>query len=200
MPRTGMSPKEVRSKAITVALSHMRRHGFERVRLSDIAKDLGVSHAALYSHFEDKAALFDAGVESWLRETDTALKAICQQPVEDLDPLQPIRNWCLKRYQLKRERVMRDPEMYRAFDAAAALRKPFVLRHLAEVHQQLAGLVAKAGKALTGSTPEDQATLLLTALSAFYHPKLMAEHFEENREPMLLRVLDTLLAGIRAQS
>ena len=106
----------------------------------------------------------------------------------------------MKRYQLKRERALRDPELYGAFDAAAALRKPFVLQHLAEVHQQLAGLIAEAGKGLAGETPEEQATLLLTGLPAFYHPKLMAEHFEERREPMLLHVLDTLLAGMKAQS
>lgn len=195
MPRTGMTAQEIRAKATDVTLARMRKHGFEKVRLSDVAKDLGVSHAALYAHFADKAALLDAVTERWLNETDAVLEQIC---LAKKDPLQKIQDWFLKLYEVKRERVLCDPELYRAYDLVAMLRKPFVITHLATVNRQLVMLVKEAGGALGGDTPERQATLLFEAMSAFHHPKLVAEHLEEKREPLLKRVLDAVLMGMGA--
>ncbi len=195
MPRTGMTAQEVRARATDITLAHMRRHGFEKVRLIDVAKDLGVSHAALYTHFADKNALLDAVTERWLDEADALLETICSAKK---DPLQKIRDWFLTLYRVKRERVLRDPELYRAFDMAASLRKPFVIAHLATVNRQLVGLVEEAAGALGSDAPQRQAALLYEATSAFHHPKLMAEHFEENREPLLKRILDAMLTGMGA--
>lgn len=195
MPRIGMTAPVIRAKAIDITLAHMRRHGFERVRLSDVARDLGMSHAALYAHFADKAALLDAVTERWLNEVNATLEEIC---FLDKDPIEKIQAWFLKLYQSKRERVLCDPELYRAFDAAAALKKPFVVAHLATVNRQLLGLVEGAAGALGGNAPQRQATLLFEATSAFHHPKLVAEHFKENREPLLKRVLEALLIGMSA--
>ena len=60
MPRTGLTASEIKEKAIDLTIEKMRANGFDKVRLTDVAKSLGVSHAALYSHFKDKTALFDA--------------------------------------------------------------------------------------------------------------------------------------------
>ena len=193
-----MSSLEIQAKAISVTLRHMRKHGFERVRLSDVAKDLGMSHAALYSHFADKATLLDAVSAEWVREVEALLQAVCADAGEAAGSLEPVRRWCVKYYQVKRERAQRDPELYRAFDQAAAKHKPFVLSHLATMHRQLAGLLAEARAVPRSGTPEEQATLLLTALSSFYHPKLLAQHADQPREEMLLRVLNTLLIGMEA--
>jgi AcrR family transcriptional regulator len=190
-----MTSQEVRAKAVDVTVTHMRKHGFDKVRLSDVAKELGVSHAALYAHFADKTALLDAVTERWLNETDALLEKIC---LANKDPLQKIQNWFLKAYQIKRERVLRDPELYRAFDVAGALKKPYVVAHLATLNRQLLGLVNEAAGALGGEAPQRQVTLLFEAMSAFHHPKLMAEHFERNRETLLKRVLDAVLTGMSA--
>ena len=76
MPRTAASPLQVRGTAIDITLAHIRHHGFEKVRLSEVAREMGLSHAALYAHFADKAALLDAVSERWLDETRAALDAI----------------------------------------------------------------------------------------------------------------------------
>lgn len=195
MPRTGLTAEEVRTKAIDVTFDRMRRHGFDKVRLSDVGKDLGVSHAALYAHFADKAALLDAVSERWLAETEALLDAICRS---DKQPLQKIHDWFVKLYRLKRERVMNDPELYRAFDVAAAMKKPFVVAHLAGIHQQLVGMIEEATGSLGTDSPQRQATLLYQATSAFHHPKLMVEHRGENRELLLKRLLQVLLTGLGA--
>jgi len=197
MPRTGLTAEETRTRAVDLALAHMRRHGFDRVRLSDVARDLGVSHAALYAHFTDKAALLDAVTERWLEETRGVLDGVRQRSA---DPISKIEDWFVTLYRLKRERVLRDPEVYRAFDVAAALRKPFIVAHLTAIQEQLADLIKETEGALGSETPVSQAAFLYEALSSFLHPKLIAEHVEEDREPRLRRLLGIVLNGIATGS
>ena len=60
MPRTGLSPEKARQRAVEIAVARIRENGFVKLRLADVAREMGVSHAALYAHFRDKAALLDA--------------------------------------------------------------------------------------------------------------------------------------------
>ena len=79
MPRTGLTSEEIKEKALQITEEKIRHYGFEKFRLTDIAKELKVSHAALYNHFPDKAALLDAISERWLTRMDTILKLITQK-------------------------------------------------------------------------------------------------------------------------
>src|SRR5271155_2724206 len=106
MPKTGLTAEAVRDKAIEVTIEQMRRHGFDRVRLVDIAKDLGVSHAALYTHFADRSALLDAVSERWVNALETSLEAICRK---DKDPVSKIHEWFQKLYSAKRAKALNDP-------------------------------------------------------------------------------------------
>ena len=72
MPRTGLTASEIRQKAIDATMARMREDGFDKVRLTDIARELGLSHAALYAHFADRTALLDAVSEQWLSAIDTS--------------------------------------------------------------------------------------------------------------------------------
>lgn len=194
MPRTGMPAAELKDRAIDIALARVQRDGFERVRLSDVARALGVSHAALYAHFDGRGALLDAVTARWLAETETALQAICDA---DGAPLERIEQWLVERYRRKRGRALAEPEVYRAFDAASALRKPHVQAHLAAIRGQLAALFTAA--ALPVGTPEEQATLLLEATAAFHHPKLIADHADQDREPLLRRIARAMLISLGAR-
>src|ERR1700730_12482652 len=102
MPKTGLTASEIRDKAIDVTIEQMRRSGFDRVRLVDIAKDLGVSHEALYTHFADRGALLDAVSERWVNALEISLEAICR---EDKDPVAKIHEWFQKLYRTKRDQV-----------------------------------------------------------------------------------------------
>src|SRR5207237_539346 len=105
-----------------------------KVRLTDIAKELGVSHAALYSHFKDKTALLDAVSERWLLEIDENLEAVCHKPKE---PTEKIFSWMLMLHRAKVAKVLHDPELYKAFDFSTSLQKPFVRRHMESMDTQL---------------------------------------------------------------
>ena len=192
MPRTRMNPEKLRETAIDTTLVQMRRFGFERVRLTDVAKELGVSHATLYLHFTDKAALLDAVTERWLSKTREVLRAIVPRPER---PLEDVEEWFVTLYRLKRQQILQEPELYRAFDAATALRKPLVILHLEELRQQLQGLLRRAAPGIDEVALGLHARLLYDATSAFHHPKLMAEYVDEDREALLKRVVAAMLAA-----
>jgi AcrR family transcriptional regulator len=195
MPRTGLTAEDIKEKAIDSTLARMREVGFEKVRLTDIAKELKVSHAALYSHFKDKSDLLDTVSERWLLSLDEKLEAICRSKKT---PYEKIRAWALALHRAKVEKVRNDPKLYSAFDAASELVKPFVERHLDVMHRQLLGLVNEAvtERGLQDADPESITKIILAATSAFHHPRLVAQYIGEKREDLLREVLDNLLKGL----
>ena len=195
MPKTGLTAAAIRDKALEVTVEQMRRHGFDKVRLVDIAKELGVSHAALYSHFADRGALLDAVSERWLKALESSLEAICRK---DKDPIAKIHEWFQKLYRTKREKVLNDPELYKSFDVAAAERKAFYANHLTRVSGQLTRLVeeAVAKKKLTKYPVEATIAVLFETTTGFHNPKLVARHVHEKREPLLKQVLDVVIDGL----
>jgi AcrR family transcriptional regulator len=195
MPKTGLSPDEIREKAIASTIVRMRRHGFEKVSLVDVAADLGLSHAALYSYFADKAGLLDAVSERWLHSIDDELKKIVDQ---DRDPLLKIHDWFLKLHRLKREKVRHDPELYKSFNVVSEAMKPFVVAHLENMRRQMTALVkeAMAAEKIRKGSAEKASEILREAMTGFIHPKLVVQYLEENREPLLKQTLEAVLNGL----
>jgi len=122
MPRTGLTAGQLRAKAVESTIHQIRRHGFEKVRLVDVAKEVGVTHAALYGHFKDKSALLDAVSEKWLNSLEEKLLQVCQK---EKDPIARIQEWFFRLHELKRQKVTNEPELYKAFDFAAKMKKSF---------------------------------------------------------------------------
>jgi AcrR family transcriptional regulator len=200
MPRTGLTAQEIKDKAVEATMVKMRQVGFDKVRLTDVAKKLGVSHAALYSHFEDKSALFDAVSERWLLQIDDSLAAVCRR--RGKDPSEKILAWMLTLHRAKLAKIQRDPELYKSFDLSSSIDKPYVRRHLETTHAQLVGLAreAIATQRLRDADPEAIALVLHESMMAFHHPKLVAQHMHEKREPLLRVVLDSVLKGLGLKS
>ncbi len=199
MPRTGLTAAEIRDKAIAVTAVKMREHGFDKVRLTDIAKELGLSHAALYAHFQDKTALFNAVSEQWLLKIDESLEAACLQVKE---PTEKILDWMLTLHRAKLAKVLHDPELYKAYDLSATGRPAYVERHMDSMRRQMVELVkeAVAARRLRDADPEAMAEMLQEALIAFHHPKLVAQHLGEEREPLLVLILESVLKGLNLKA
>lgn len=196
MPRTGLSAAEIQKKAIDATVARMRKEGFDKVRLTEIAKELGVSHAALYAHFKDKTALFDAVSERWLVAVDESLEAICRKA--NKDPTEKLWLWMVTLHRAKLAKILNDPELYKSFDLGATIEKPFVKRHLESMRTQLLGLVneAIAKRRLRNADPETMVSVIQQATLAFHHPKLVVQHLHEKREPLLRLVLESVLKGL----
>jgi len=194
MPKTGLTSEQLKQKAIACTIERMRKFGYEKVRLSDIAKDLGVTHAALYSHFADKAALFDAVTEKWLLDVDEKLAAHCDP---SKNPLECITNWCVELHKAKREKVQFDPELYRAFNFCAQIDKPFVQHHISTMRLQLKELVERAlAQKLIRGDAQEIVEQILDATTSFHHPSLVVYFIEQDREPALRKLLQVLFRGL----
>jgi AcrR family transcriptional regulator len=195
VPRTGLSPAELKEKTLELTVATMRREGFDKVRLSEIAKQLGVSHAALYAHFADKAALLDAVSERWLSEIDARLETICKKPGP---PAERLHAWMIALHRAKRDKVLHDPELYKSFDVVANAKKPYVRHHMKVMRCQLVELMTEAiaKRRRRGASPEKMAEIVWEAMMAFHHPKLVAQHIDEKREALLEAVLDSVLDGL----
>jgi AcrR family transcriptional regulator len=195
MPRTGLAPAQIREKAIDATIAQMRRHGFEKVRLVDIAKDMGVSHSALYIHFASKDALLDAVSERWLDSLESTLSLITRKKK---NPVARIQEWFVKLYQLKREKVMGDPELYKSFNFSAGNRKPFYEAHIGRMGRQITKMVKAANQeGQLAKYPVDKAvSLLFEATTSFHNPKMIAHHLSEKKERTLRLLLEVVTAGL----
>lgn len=196
MPKTGFTSDEIKEMALQIAEKNIRQYGFDKFRLTDIAKELNVSHAALYNHFPDKSALLDAVSERWLIKMDDTLETIANKkgPYRQL-----IIEWFLKYHELKKEKVLKDPEIYKSFNMAAELLKPFIIRHLENLNRQLLKLIQKAidKEEIKVDSPELTARLLLEATVSFHHPQMVLSHKEEQREELLKNIVTVILDGLR---
>ena len=162
----------------------------------DIAKEIGVSHAALYAHFKDKSALLDAVSERWLTKIDQDLETVSKRAD---DPCEKIHAWMLALHQSKLEKVKHDPELFKAYNRSADPEKAFIIRHLENLRYQLIGLVqeAIAKRNLPTADPSLMASILFESMISFHHPRLVAQHLDENREALLLLVLESVLRGLK---
>lgn len=197
MPRTGLTPEELKQKALDAAELVIRKSGFDRSRLTDVARDLGVSHAALYKHFASKEELLDAVTQRWLERIDAALAAVCQGRESVKERLHA---WFTTLHRLKREKVMADPELYQAFNTSSMRELPSISGHMATMRAQLEALVGegiRAGELAPGDRSRI-AAMLFEGTMAFHHPRLVLDSLAADRSADLSELLDLLLKGLSA--
>jgi len=69
-----------RERILAVARSEFAERGFEGARLQDIARQAGLSHPTLLYHFDSKANLYRAVIQSmvsdWAEETEAAVSTV----------------------------------------------------------------------------------------------------------------------------
>lgn len=70
MKRKRMTAAERKERILDEARRAFSRHGFDRVRTSDIARAVQVSEALIYRHFPTKRALYRAVLRRTIREQD----------------------------------------------------------------------------------------------------------------------------------
>ena len=173
MPRTGLAPEELKQRAVEVASARIKAAGYAKLRVTDVAAELGVSHAALYGHFSGKADLLDAVVGHWLDiARDTLLVTVSGpgRPEERLETLM------IERVRLKRAAAVRDPELYEAYCQATDRLRDVVQCHKLVWRDQIARLLAEAVPDL--NDPAKAALLVQSSMYGFTHPRLVLENLD----------------------
>src|ERR1700752_1248974 len=119
-----------RDRSASPAEDVLRRFGPAKATVVDVARALGVSHAAVYRHVATKAELRDLVVSRWAEATLPALRAIASGRGQGP---QRLRRLFAALIAVKRRRAADDPELFAAYRTLAADAQSIVVAHIEEL-------------------------------------------------------------------
>src|SRR6516162_4792628 len=96
-----------RDRIVSAAENVLRRFGPAKATVVDVARALGVSHAAVYRHVATKAELRDLVVGRWVEETMPPLREIAAGRTSASHRLRRLIDTLIA---VKRRRASEDPE------------------------------------------------------------------------------------------
>jgi len=163
-----------RDRIVSAAEDVLRRFGPAKATVVDVARELGVSHAAVYRHVASKAALRDLVVGRWVEATMPPLRAAGLRPGPAPQRLRRLLDALIA---VKRRRAADDPELFATYRTLAADAQSVVAAHVNEL-VGLAAMVIRSGvKEGTFRTVDPVAAgrAVVVATSWFHHPAHAAE-------------------------
>jgi AcrR family transcriptional regulator len=190
-----------RDRIISAAEDVIRRFGPAKATVVDVARTLGVSHAAVYRHVATKAELRDLVVGRWAETIMPALRAIAAQSNPAPERLRQLYDALIA---VKRRKAAEDPELFAAYRTLAADAQSVVAVHLDEL-VGLAAMVIRSGMeegAFRAVDPVAASRAVLFATSRFHHPVHAAEWadpaIDETYDDVWRMLMDGLCDPVRA--
>jgi AcrR family transcriptional regulator len=161
-------------RILSAAEDVIRRFGPDKANVVDVARALGVSHAAVYRHVATKAELRDLVVSRWAESTMPPLRTIASQPGPAPERLRQFFDALIA---IKRRRAADDPDLFAAYRTLAADIQPVAAVHVKELTTLAATIIADGVKegAFRPIDPTAAARAVLFATSRFHHPAHFAE-------------------------
>jgi AcrR family transcriptional regulator len=163
-----------RDRIVATAEDVIRRFGPAKANVVDVARALGVSHAAVYRHVATKAELRDLVVGRWAEATMPPLRAIAARTGPAAQRLRRLIDALIA---VKHRRAANDPELFAAYRTLAADAQSVAAAHVDELIG-LAATVIRAGVeegTFRAADPVAAARAVLFATSRFHHPAHAAE-------------------------
>ena len=105
-------PPLTRDRILAAAEDVIRRFGPAKATVVDVARALGVSHAAVYKHVATKAELRDLVIERWMDVMMPPVRAIAAAPGPAPERLRQLFDTLIA---MKRRRAAEDPELFAAY-------------------------------------------------------------------------------------
>ena len=184
-----------RDRILAAAEDIIRRFGPTKATVVDVARALGVSHAAVYRHVATKAELRDLVVGRWVEEIMPPLRAIAARS----DPApKRLRRLFDTLIALKRRRAAEDPELFAAYRTLAADARSAAAAHIDELVELVAAVIRTGVKEGTFRpvNPVAGGRALLFATSRFHHPAHAADWGDPAIETAYLEVWQLLMDGL----
>jgi AcrR family transcriptional regulator len=184
-----------RDRILATAEEVIRRFGPDKATLVDVARALGVSHAAVYRHVASKAELRDLVVGRWIEATMPALRTIVARPGPAPQRLRRLSDALIAG---KRRRASDDPELFAAYRTLAANAKTVAATHIDELIG-LTAQVIRSGIEEGAFRPCDHvaaAKAVLFATSRFHHPVHAGEWGEPGIDQTYNDVWQLLMDGL----
>ncbi len=185
-----------RDRILAAAEDVIRRFGPDKATVVDVARALGVSHAAVYRHVASKADLRDLVVGRWMEAMMAPLRAIVERPGPAPQRLRRLFDALIA---VKRRRATEDPEVFAAYLALAADAKSVVAAHV----EELVGLAAEVirdgvkDRTFRKVDPAAAGRAVLLATSWFHHPAHAAEWGEAGIDAEFEEVWGMVMDGLR---
>ncbi len=186
-----------RERIVTAAEGVLRRFGPSKATVVDVARALGVSHAAVYKHVATKAALRDLVVAQWAEATMPSLRAIASEPGPAPERLRRLLDALIA---VKRRKASHDPELFSAYRMLAADAESVVAAHVEEL-VGLAAMIIRAGVeegTFRQVDPVAMGRSVLMATSRFHHPAHAAEWTDPSIDAAYNDVWQLLMDGLCA--
>lgn len=160
-------PTDVR--ILEIAAGHIRRYGVDRMTVTGVAEEAGMSHANVYRYYRSKTALVDAVTADWLKPLEAGLRVIADAPDPAYDKLERLLFAIHRAY---RQKLATDPKIFRLFAEAADNRADIVRKHRDRIELEIHRILDEgAGSSVfTIINQETCAALLLDAMHRFIHP------------------------------
>jgi AcrR family transcriptional regulator len=186
-----------RERILAAAEQVVRRFGPEKATVVDVARALGVSHAAVYRHVATKAELRDLVVARWVDATMAPLRAIAAAPGPAPQRLRQLFDTLIA---TKRRRVKEDPELFAAYRALAAEAATAKTAHIDELIALAAAVIRSGMEEGIFRTVDPVATgrAVLYATLRFHHPVHADEWNDPGIDDAFEDVWKLLMDGLRA--
>ena len=187
-----------RDRIVATAEDVLRRFGPEKATVVDVARALGVSHAAVYRHVKTKAELRGLVVQRWVDEVMPPIRALVARPGPAPKRLRQLFDTLIA---LKRRKAAADPELFTAYRSLAAETQSVAAAHVDEL-VRLGALIIRSGieeGTFRHVDPVVASQVILFATSRFHHPA----HALEWADPKLDKIYDDvwrmLMEGLSVQ-
>jgi len=182
-------------RIVSAAEDVIRRFGPAKATVVDVARALGVSHAAVYRHVATKAELRDLVVGRWAETTMPPLRAIAARPGPAPKRLRQLFDALIE---VKRRRAAEDPELFAAYRTLAADAQSVVAAHLNELVGLAATVIRSGVEEGTFRTVDPVAAgrAALFATSRFHHPAHAAEWADPDIDATYDDVWQMLMNGL----
>ncbi|MBV8214860.1 MAG: TetR family transcriptional regulator [Verrucomicrobia bacterium] len=187
-----------RDRIVATAEDVLRRFGPEKATVVDVARALGVSHAAVYRHVKTKAALRDLVVQRWVNEMMPPLRALVARPGPAPKRLRQLFDTLIG---VKRRRAAADPELFTAYRSLSAQAQSVAAAHLDELVRLGAEIIRSGVEegSFREVDPVAASQALFFATSRFHHPAHAMEWADPKLDAVFDNVWRILMRGLSAE-
>jgi AcrR family transcriptional regulator len=184
-----------RDRIVATAEDVLRRFGPEKATVVDVARALGVSHAAVYRHVKTKAELLDLVVQRWVDEMMPPLRALVARPGPAPKRLRQLFDTLIG---TKRRRAAADPELFTAYRSLSAEAQSIAAAHLDELVRLGAAIIRSGVEEGTfrDVDPVAASQAILFATSRFHHPAHAMEWADPKLDTVYNDVWRILMEGL----
>ena len=187
-----------RDRIVATAEDVLRRFGPEKATVVDVARALGVSHAAVYRHVKTKAELRELVVQCWVDEMMPPLRALVARKGPAPKRLRQLFDTLIA---IKRRRAAADPELFAAYRSFAAEVQSVAAAHVGELVELGAAIIRSGVEEGTfrDVDPITTSQAILFATSRFHHPAHAMEWANPNLDTIYDEVWRILMQGLSVE-